>query len=361
MNKNRVFNEQQSNQRFGGPVAEDLYRSLDGRSIVRVDVGRANAGGVEVFLNGTQSSTAVRGFIPNSHKHPAQQLRTGTQADVLINQVVRRNGKTEFVASLRDVVQVRAARRLAKGDTIDGLVARAVAGGLIIDVSVGCIPLAKDETPEAFSGLTAYVPFREAGRRKPSVGDSVTATVVSVNGLTGSIQASIKAHKSKAFWDVAAVGMRIVGVVLNEAVSQNSGSFGWFVDLNGDEGLLHISELDFGQTFEVGESVEVEILSLDSDSRRIGLGLANAPVRNSSFAEASRQPAGRGQEQRERNHQRTSKGLRRESDGRDRFTAGRRFYEERNYQDYLPKDAGRALSTIGDAMRSAGIRPDDFN
>lgn len=358
MNKNRVSDEKQNNQRFGGPVAENLYASLDGRSIVRVDVGRANAGGIEVFLRGTQTSTAVRGFIPNSHKHPAQQLRSGTQADVLINQVVRRNGKIEFVASLRDVVQVRAARRLAKGDTIDGLVARAVGGGLIIDVSADCIPLAKDETPEAFSGLTAYVPFREAGRRRPSVGDCVTATVLSVNGMTGSIQASIMAHKSKAFWDVAAVGMKVVGVVLNEAVSQTSGRFGWFIDLNGDEGLLHISELDFGQTFEVGESVEVEILSLDADSRRIGLGLANAPVRSNSFADASRRPAGRGQEYRERDQQRTS--IRRRRSSGNKFAAERRFYDERNYMQYLPKDAGRALSTIGDAMRSAGICPDDF-
>lgn len=361
MNKNRVSSEQQNNQRFAGPVAENLYLSLDGRNVVRVDVGRANAGGTEVFLNGTQSSTAVRGFIPNSHKHPAQQLRTGTQADVLINQVVRRNGKIEFVASLRDVVQVRAARRLAKGDTIDGLVARAVGGGLLIDVSADCIPLAKDETPEAFSGLTAYVPFREAGRRSPSVGDCVTATVLCVNGMTGSIQASIKAHKSKAFWDVAAVGMKVAGVVLNEAVSQTSGRFGWFIDLNGDEGLLHISELDFGQTFEVGESVEVEILSLDSDSRRIGLGLANAPVRRNSFADAPRQRAGRAQEYRNPEQQRTSNGRRRSSGGRDKYTPERRFYEERNYKEYLPKDAGRALSTIGDAMRNAGIRPDDFS
>jgi len=62
-------------------------------------------------------------------------------------------------------------------------------------------------------------------------------------------------------------------------------NFGVFVELEKDlEGLLHISELGDGKVatpedvVQVGDVVEVEVLRLDSDERKIGLKLISAPT-----------------------------------------------------------------------------------
>jgi len=55
--------------------------------------------------------------------------------------------------------------------------------------------------------------------------------------------------------------------------------FGVFVDLGGADGLIHISELGWdkirhpGEVVEVGEQVEVYVLNLDPEKKRIGLSL----------------------------------------------------------------------------------------
>lgn len=54
-------------------------------------------------------------------------------------------------------------------------------------------------------------------------------------------------------------------------------NFGAFVDVGGAEGLVHLTELDWGhvthprQSVNVGEEVEVEVISIDPENNRIGL------------------------------------------------------------------------------------------
>ena len=55
--------------------------------------------------------------------------------------------------------------------------------------------------------------------------------------------------------------------------------FGAFVDIGGAEGLIHLTELSWGhvthpkQLLKVGEEVQVEIINIDPDAKRIGLSL----------------------------------------------------------------------------------------
>src|SRR6185436_19273527 len=55
--------------------------------------------------------------------------------------------------------------------------------------------------------------------------------------------------------------------------------FGAFVDLNGIDGLIHISELSWShvnhpsEVLEIGQEVEVKVLDIDRDRQRISLGL----------------------------------------------------------------------------------------
>ncbi|MGD8813356.1 MAG: S1 RNA-binding domain-containing protein [Anaerolineales bacterium] len=69
------------------------------------------------------------------------------------------------------------------------------------------------------------------------------------------------------------VGQIISGVVTNIT------RFGVFVDLGGVEGLIHVSELSWGRVrhpsdvVNVGEKLEVQVLSVDQEQGRVGLSL----------------------------------------------------------------------------------------
>ncbi len=69
------------------------------------------------------------------------------------------------------------------------------------------------------------------------------------------------------------VGQRIVGK------AKNITDFGVFVDLNGMDGLLHITDMSWGrirhpsEMVNVGDEIEVVILDIDRDRERVSLGL----------------------------------------------------------------------------------------
>ena len=64
-----------------------------------------------------------------------------------------------------------------------------------------------------------------------------------------------------------------------EGQISNIVDFGAFVDLNGMDGLIHISELSWShvnhpsEVLEIGQTVEVKVLDIDRERQRISLGL----------------------------------------------------------------------------------------
>src|SRR5207302_2439705 len=64
-----------------------------------------------------------------------------------------------------------------------------------------------------------------------------------------------------------------------EGVISNIVDFGAFVDLDGMDGLIHISELSWShvnhpsEVLEIGQKVNVKVLDIDRDRQRISLGL----------------------------------------------------------------------------------------
>ena len=101
----------------------------------------------------------------------------------------------------------------------------------------------------------------------------------------GGAQGGARAHP-----DLARRGHDRQGTVSNLV------DFGAFVDLEGIDGLIHISELSWqhvdhpSEVVEVGEEVEVKVLEVDRDRERISLGLKQTrkdPGRRSSSGSRS--------------------------------------------------------------------------
>ena len=111
-------------------------------------------------------------------------------------------------------------------------------------------------------------------------GDAVQVYVLDVDPAERKIQLSLKHLQSDPWRDVAQrfrAGETVKGEVTNVV------SFGAFVRLDeGIEGLIHISELAEGtflhprNVLREGQHVDVKVLSVESDNRRIGLSLRQA-------------------------------------------------------------------------------------
>src|SRR5262249_864151 len=111
-----------------------------------------------------------------------------------------------------------------------------------------------------------------------SVGQNVTVQIIKINHDTQRISLGMKQLQTDPWEGVAAkypVGARFTGKVTNVT------DYGAFVELEpGVEGLVHVSEMSWvkknlapGKIVQPGQDVEVQVLEVDSNKRRISLGL----------------------------------------------------------------------------------------
>ncbi len=114
-----------------------------------------------------------------------------------------------------------------------------------------------------------------------NIGDTVRVQIIRINRDTQRISLGMKQLESDPWEGVAAkypVGAKLSGVVTNIT------DYGAFVELEaGIEGLVHVSEMSWvkknvhpGKIVSTSQEVDVIVLEVDSDKRRISLGLKQA-------------------------------------------------------------------------------------
>ena len=114
-----------------------------------------------------------------------------------------------------------------------------------------------------------------------NIGDTVKVQIIRINRDTQRISLGMKQLESDPWEGVAAkypVGAKLSGTVTNIT------DYGAFVELEpGIEGLVHVSEMSWvkknvhpGKIVSTSQEVDVIVLEVDSDKRRISLGLKQA-------------------------------------------------------------------------------------
>ena len=200
----------------------------------------------------------------------------------------RRRGN--IVVSRRAVLEeTRAEQRselidkLAEGQVIDGVVKNITDYGAFVDLG-------------GIDGLLHVTDMSYKRVNHPSemieIGQTVTVQIIRINEDTQRISLGMKQLESDPWDGVAAkypVGMKLTGTVTNIT------EYGAFVEIEpGIEGLVHVSEMSWtkknvhpGKIVSTSQEVEVMVLEVDSEKRRISLGLKQAQ-RNpwEEFAEA---------------------------------------------------------------------------
>jgi len=176
---------------------------------------------------------------------------------------------------------------LAEGQIIDGVVKNITDYGAFVDLG-------------GIDGLLHVTDLSYKRVQHPSevlnIGDTVKVQIIRINKDTQRISLGMKQLESDP-WDGAAakyhVGAKMTGRVTNIT------EYGAFVELEaGIEGLVHVSEMSWtkknvhpGKIVSTSQEVDVVVLEVDEDKRRISLGLKQAQA-NPWEAFASAHPVG---------------------------------------------------------------------
>ena len=186
----------------------------------------------------------------------------------------RRRGN--IVVSRRSVLEESRAEkrgeivsRLQEGQVVDGVVKNITDYGAFIDLG-------------GIDGLLHVTDMAWRRVNHPSeivnVGDTVKVQIIRINPDTQRISLGIKQLEADPWEGIAAkypIEARFTGTVTNIT------DYGAFVELEpGVEGLIHVSEMSWtkknihpGKIISTSQEVEVQVLEVDPDKRRISLGL----------------------------------------------------------------------------------------
>jgi small subunit ribosomal protein S1 len=155
-----------------------------------------------------------------------------------------------------------------EGSLVEGMITRAIKGGFIVDIGADAfLPGSQvDVVPvrnlDDYIGRTLQVKIIKINKERKNI-------VVSRREI---IEESRREQKLKLLGEIK-VGQLRKGTV------KNITDFGAFVDLDGIDGLLHVTDMSWGrinhptEMVKVGDEIEVMILDINLDKERISLGL----------------------------------------------------------------------------------------
>jgi len=221
--------------------------------------------GAVAFLPGSQVDIRpIRDVSPLMNvPQPFQILKMDRRRGNIV--VSRRSVLEETRAEKRSEIVAR----LDEGQVIEGVVKNITDYGAFIDLG-------------GIDGLLHVTDMAWRRVAHPSeivnVGDSVKVQIIRINPETQRISLGIKQLEADPWEGIATkypVGAKLKGTVTNIT------DYGAFVELEpGVEGLIHVSEMSWtkknihpGKIISTSQEVEVQVLEVDPEKRRISLGL----------------------------------------------------------------------------------------
>ena len=211
------------------------------------------------------------GSVPtNEFEDLEEELKVGDQVDVLIIQLEDRDGMVvlshEQAIFKQNWDNIKAI--CEEGGRIKGRIKASVKGGLIVNI-----------------GVEAFLPSSQIDVNTPAdldglVGQAFEFKVVKLNLERQNIVLSRREllEEERSEQRAQLLGEMVPGDVRKGTV-KNLTDFGAFIDLNGLDGLLHVTDMSWGrithpsQLLVVGQELEVVVLDINKDTERVSLGL----------------------------------------------------------------------------------------
>ena len=210
------------------------------------------------------------GVISGNEFEDLKAVKIGDQIDVLIEKLEDKDGmvvlskeKAEFKQNWERILTI-----CNEGGTIAGKVKAIVKGGLVVNI-----------------GVEAFLPASQIDVITPKnlaqyVGNTYDFKVVKINQERQNIVLSRRElieqerteRRQKLLSDMTPGDIR-------KGFVKNITDFGAFIDLNGIDGLLHITDMSWGRVghpseiLKVGQDIDVVVLDINREKERVSLGL----------------------------------------------------------------------------------------
>jgi len=210
------------------------------------------------------------GVVPLSEFLEPSAVKVGDEIDVLIEKLEDKEGnvvlsheKAEFKKNWDRIQAI-----CAEGGKVSGKVKAVVKGGLVVNIGVEAflpasqIDIVPPRNLQAFVGNTYEFKVVKINQDRQNV-------VLSRREL---IEAERKERREKLLNEMMPGDIR-------KGVVKNITDFGAFIDLNGLDGLLHITDMSWGrighpsEILKVGQELDVVVLDINKEKERVSLGL----------------------------------------------------------------------------------------
>ncbi len=211
------------------------------------------------------------GLIPKSEFTSTEEIALGKTVDIVIESVEDEDGVLKISKKRADFLKIwRIILDANENDKIlSGKIVRRIKGGMVVDIM----------------GIEAFLPGSQIDIKPirdfdALVGETMDFKVVKVNIPTENVVVSHKVlieEKYASQRDEILKGLE-KGQILEGTVKAIT-DFGVFVDLNGVDGLIHITDLSWGrinhpkEVVELDQKLQVVVTDYDKDKKRISLSL----------------------------------------------------------------------------------------
>lgn len=241
-----------------GDVVKGKVVKID-KDEVLVDVGFKSEGVIPL------SELSIRHDVK-----PEDVLKVDDEIDIMVIQKEDQDGRLILSKKRAEVEQNfdRIEKIYENGDIVEGEIIECVKGGLIVDIGLrGFLP-------------ASLIDVRKTKDLQSYIGERCVCKIIEVDRHRNNVVLSRKViiederkEQRKEILNSMEIGQIKKGVITSIA------DFGAFVDVDGVDGLVHISELSWNhvkhpsEVVNVNQEVDVEILGIDYEKQRLSLGL----------------------------------------------------------------------------------------
>src|SRR3984893_15090572 len=253
------------------PNYDATFRTIEEGEVVTGHVVRIDKDEVLVDIGYKSEGVIPSGELSiRKSVNPADEVTLGDEIDALV--LTKEDADGRLILSKKrarfELAWKNIERAAESGEPVDGRVIEVVKGGLILDLGVrGFLP-------------ASLVDIRRVQDLDEFLGQELRCKVIELNRPRNNVVLSRRAvleeerkEQRQQILDRLQPGNVVEGQISNIV------DFGAFVDLDGMDGLIHISELSWShvnhpaEVLEIGQTVQVKVLDIDRDRQRISLGL----------------------------------------------------------------------------------------
>jgi small subunit ribosomal protein S1 len=237
-----------------GTIINGVVVRVTSDSVI-VDIGHKSEGEIPLHEFNSNNSDAP--------------VEVGANVEVYLDTFEDNDG--ELVLSRERAEMLRAWDRISDAfendETVEGTIMARVKGGLSVDI-----------------GVKAFLPGSQVDLRPVRnldklIGNKLQFKIIKFNKKRGNIVLSrrILLERDREKLRTQTLENLKEGATL-QGIVKNITDYGAFIDLGGIDGLLHITDMSWGrinhpsQLFEIGQEVQVKVLSYDEQRQRVSLG-----------------------------------------------------------------------------------------